>query len=66
MTTRAATAAEVRKHYLDRRQVCRISHVGRVEFRPARDWHPGASPAWLEGRWVCEYRVADDGTVFLP
>lgn len=65
MTIRPATIAEVRKHYRDIYNYCRISRDGHVEFRPEPGWHPGASPAWLEGRWISEYFVAEDGTVHL-
>ena len=59
MNTRPATTAEVRAHYRDQGNFCHIDCEGRVR------WHPDATLTWLEGRWVSEYRVADDGTVFL-
>jgi len=51
-----ATAAQVRKHYIDQGYEVRISEDGHVEFR-----HDGA---WMEGRYVSEYRVVD-GNVHL-
>ena len=57
MTTRAGTAAEVRKSYTDAGHTVRISRDGHVEFKR------GGEGPWLEGRWVAEYRTsADTGT----
>ncbi len=58
-TTRTATAAEVRKSFTAAGHVVRISREGHVEFK--RD----GEGEWLEGRWVEEYRVTDDGRVHL-
>lgn len=55
---RTATAQEVRLHYKAMDYEVRISCDGRVEYRdPDR--------GWLEGRYVEEYRVEDDGRVHL-
>lgn len=53
MTTRKATAAEVRKSYKDEGHTVRISRDGHVTFK--RD---GDGP-WLEGRWVSEYLTVE-------
>lgn len=54
MTSRIATDAEIRKHFIDAGHKVRIAKDGHVTFK--RD---GAGP-WLEGRWVEEYRVDTD------
>lgn len=55
MTTRTATAAEVRNLYKSQGHTVRIDREGHVEFK--RD---GEGP-WLEGRWVSEYRRDETG-----
>ncbi len=57
--TRQATAAEVRKHYTDQGYRVRVTTRGHVTFN--REDGSG----WLEGRWVKEYRVDDNGQVHL-
>lgn len=58
MMTRTATAKEVRKHYEAMDYEVKISRDGHVQFRDSdRDW--------MEGRYVEEYRVEDDGRVRL-
>lgn len=59
MTTRTATAAEVRKSLKADGHTVRIDAEGHVEFK-----RNGEGP-WLEGRWVSEYRVDEDGSVRL-
>jgi hypothetical protein len=56
MTT-AATTAQVRAYYKAQGYEVRISRNGRVEFR--RDG------AWLEGRFVSEYRIIDGQVVLV-
>lgn len=62
MTIRTATTAEVRKHYKDQGHTVRIDSEGHVTFK--RD----GEGAWLEGRWVSEYRTEEayeeNGTKF--
>lgn len=59
MTTRQATASEVRKLYKDQGHTVKISQDGRVEFK--RD----GEGQWLEGRWVSEYRHDEETGVYL-
>lgn len=58
MSNSTATAAQVRKHYKDQGYAVKISLEGRVEYR--KD-----GGAWLEGRWVSEYRVVDGEIVLV-
>lgn len=58
MTSRKATAAEVRAHYKARGYQVRITREGHVTFR-------NVGEAWLEGRWVEEYRVVDGSVVLI-
>ena len=44
------TADDVRRSYEDRGYLVRIDSDGHVEYRETSD------DAWLEGRWVSEYR----------
>lgn len=64
MTDTPATAKQVREYYGSMGHEVRINGGGRVTHRPDPDRHPGASGAWLEGRWLSDYRVID-GTVHL-
>lgn len=59
MTTRTATANEVRAYYKAEGHTVRISREGHVEFKR------GGEGDWLEGRWVSEYRVDDEAGVYL-
>jgi hypothetical protein len=59
MTTRTATATEVRKHYKDAGHTVRINSEGHVEFKR------NGEGSWLEGRWVSEYLVDDENGVHL-
>ena len=59
MTATTPTAAEVRNAYKAAGHTVRISRAGHVEYK--RD----GKGAWLEGRWVSEYRRDHDGTVML-
>lgn len=59
------TANDVRKHYKDQGCEVRIDREGHVEYRPDPDYHPGADGAWLEGRWVSEYRFSNGQVVLV-
>ena len=59
MTNRPATTAEVRALYNHRGDIARISRDGRITYK--RD----SQGPWLEGRWVSEYRVDQNGTIYL-
>lgn len=56
--TRQATTSEVRSHYKAQGYEVRIGRDGHVTFRSAGE-------AWLEGRWISEYRVIDGNVVLL-
>jgi len=58
MTNSIATAAQVRKHYKDQGYDVKISNDGHLDYR--KD-----GGAWLEGRWVSEYRVVDGEIVLV-
>lgn len=60
MTNRIATATEVRNSFKADGHTVRITRdEGRVTFK-----RNGEGP-WLVGRWVSEYRVTEDGEVYL-
>lgn len=59
MATRTATTAEVRKSLKAAGHTVRIDSDGHVTFKR------GGEGPWLEGRWVSEYRVDEDGSVRL-
>lgn len=59
MTNRTATATEVRDSLKAEGHTVRISREGHVEFKRS------GKGAWLDGRWVNEYRVTEDGRVHL-
>ena len=58
MTNSIATAAQVRKNHKNQGYDVKISNDGHVEYR--KD-----GGAWLEGRWVSEYRVVDGEIVLV-
>jgi len=58
MTDRTATAAEIRQHYKSAGCKVRISQDGHVTYKP-----DGKGP-WLDGRWVEEYKITENGNVF--
>jgi hypothetical protein len=53
-----ATEAQVRESYKSLGYEVRITRDGHVTYR-------ARGTAWLEGRWVSEYVVIDDGSVIL-
>ena len=57
MSTRSATAAEVRNYYTSKGFAARIRE-GRITYRCE-------GGPWMEGRWVSEYRVDENGQIFL-
>jgi hypothetical protein len=61
-TARTATAKEVRDHYRALDKSVRITRDGHITFRAnavgSRD-----NRAWLEGGYVEDYRVTEDGNV---
>lgn len=59
MTNRTATTTEVRAALKAEGHIVRISREGHVEFKR------GGDGVWLDGRWVSEYRVTEDGRVHL-
>lgn len=63
MTNTTATAAQVRKHFKDEGYEVRIGRDGHVTYRPDPDRFPGSASAWLEGRWIEEYRIDEEGRV---
>jgi hypothetical protein len=57
MTTRTANRRDVRKHFVATGHEVMIDRYGHVFFRKEGDAH------WLEGRWVDEYVIDDNGNV---
>lgn len=60
MISRPATTEEVRRLYKSNGNEVRISRDGHVEFRREGE------AAWLEGRWVSEYRHEKWEGTYLP
>lgn len=65
MTSRPATAKEVRKHLKDAGYEVRIDSTEQVNFRRNRDRFPGSQQTWLCGGVVDDYRVDDERGVYI-